>query len=194
MADDAQSRLPLLFLDVDGPVLPFAAAPTDELRDDVMDSQLARLDRSLGPRLLALPCRLIWATAWEDDANTEIAPRIGLGRLPVVAWPDWSDERVREDTWFGLHWKTRTLVEWAAGRDFAWVDDEITEPDRDWVAEHHAGRALLHRVDSSSGLADDDFLALEKWLKNPPDPTPAAGIGDRGSSAGCRDHDDSRSV
>lgn len=165
MADDA--RLPLLFLDVDGPVLPFAAVPTVELSDDVTDSYLARLDRSLGPRLLALPCRLIWATAWEQDANIEIAPRIGLGELPVVCWPDPTDEDAPEDSWFGLHWKTRTLVDWAAGRDFAWVDDEITQPDRQWVAEHHAGRALLHRVESTRGLTDDDFRALDEWLKSP---------------------------
>lgn len=163
MADDARS--PLLFLDVDGPVLPFGGGSAEEPWDDVVDSQLARLSRTTGLRLLALPCRLVWATAWEEDANTEIAPRIGLGELPVVIWPDFSDERAREDTWLGLHWKTRTLVHWAAGRDFAWVDDEITDADREWVAEHHTGRALLHRVDSTSGLTDDDFSALDEWLK-----------------------------
>jgi len=167
MADDADP--PLLFLDVDGPVLPFGADVTDvtvdDLWDDVMESQLARLDHALGLRLLALPCRLVWATAWEDGANAEIAPRIGLGELPVVIWPAPSDDRAREDAWSGLHWKTRTLVDWAAGRDFAWVDDEITEADREWVAEHHTGRALLHRVDPSRGLTDDDFAALDEWLK-----------------------------
>ena len=102
---------PLLFLDVDGPVLPFAAATEDELWDDVLDAQLARLSPTLGHRLLALPCRLVWATAWEEDANTEIAPRIGLRELPVVYWPASSEERAHEGVWFGLHWKTRSLVD-----------------------------------------------------------------------------------
>ena len=163
MADGAQ--FPLLFLDVDGPVLPFGAGPVGMPWDDAIDARLARLNHSLGRRLAALPCRLVWATAWEEDANVEIAPRIGLPELPVVFWPESSDEREREDTWFGLHWKTRALASWAAGRSFVWVDDEVTDADREWVSEHHAGRALLHRVDSSRGLSDEDFIALDEWLR-----------------------------
>lgn len=164
MVDDV--KLPLLFLDVDGPLLPFTERPVgSDPWDDIVDLQVARLDRSLGARLAALPCRLVWATAWEEDANTQIAPRLGLPELPVVFWPESSDVRAREDAWFGLHWKTRTLVDCAAGRDFAWVDDEITEADREWVSANHAGRALLHHVDSSRGLTDGDFAALDKWLR-----------------------------
>ncbi len=33
-----------------------------------------------------------------------------------------------------MHWKTRRLVQWAAGRRFVWADDEITDTDRMWVA------------------------------------------------------------
>ena len=47
----------------------------------------------------------------------------------------------------------------------AWVDDEITEADREWVAKHHSGRALLHRVDPSHGLTDEDFTVLDGWLR-----------------------------
>ena len=156
---------PLLFLDVDGPLLPFGEGPEYEGRDTTPDSRLARLASEVGRRLAALPCDLVWATAWEDEANTEIAPRIGLPRLLVVNWPASSDEREREDEWFGLHWKTRFLVTWAAGRPFAWVDDEITNADRDWVSAHHGGRALLHHVESFRGLADEDFTALDQWLR-----------------------------
>src|SRR5579859_7214416 len=111
MTGDA--ALPLLFLDVDGVVLPIGA-DLDELGVD------------LGRQLAALPAELVWATAWEHDANDELAPRLGLPALPVVEWPDASDERDAQDAYFGLHWKTRALVEWAAGRDFAWADDEVT--------------------------------------------------------------------
>ncbi len=52
----------------------------------------------------------------------------------------------------------------AAGRPFVWVDDEITGADRAWVAAHHSGRALLHRVDPRDGLTDTDFEALAEWL------------------------------
>lgn len=163
MADEA--HLPLVFLDVDGTVLPFAPEPVTEPWTDVLDAMLAGLSTSLGLRLAALPGLLVWATGWEDDANLEISPRIGLPELPVVIWPDVADEHQREDDWFGLHWKTRTLVDWAQGRDFVWVDDEITDADREWVARVHSGRALLHHVDSDRGLSDHDFAALDEWLR-----------------------------
>ncbi|MCP2321236.1 hypothetical protein APR12_006626 [Nocardia amikacinitolerans] len=161
----SRSQRPLLFLDVDGPLLPFGEDPKNHPRDVVPDSRLSRLGPELGRRLAALPCELVWATTWEDEANTEITPRIGLPRLPVVRWPDSSAEHEREDRWFGLCWKTRTLVDWAAGRPFAWIDDEITDADRSWVSTHHPGRALLHHVEPFRGLGDGDFAALDQWLR-----------------------------
>ena len=101
----------------------------------------------------------------ELQANAEVAPRLGLPQLPVVTWPEPSDEHERENRWFGLHWKTRTVVAWAAGRSFAWVDDEIADADRDWVSAHHHGRALPHHVVSSRGLTDGDFATLDHWLR-----------------------------
>jgi hypothetical protein len=47
------------------------------------------------------------------------------------------------------------------GRPFAWVDDEITDADRDWVSTHHPARAILHRVASSRSLTDQDFAVLD---------------------------------
>jgi len=156
---------PLLFLDVDGPLLPFGSGPKHEPSGAGPHAHLARLDPRIGPQLAALPCALVWATTWEDDANAEIAPRLGLPPLPVVNWPQATSEQEHEDRWFGLCWKTRTLAAWADGRPFAWVDDEITDADRDWIHAHHHGPALLHHVASSKGLTDDDFTALDQWLR-----------------------------
>jgi hypothetical protein len=99
-----------------------------------------------------------------DEANECIAPWLGLPELPVVAWPEpaYDDALDRRD---GLHWKTRPLADRAAGRTFVWVDDEITAADRAWVAAHHPGQALLHRVDPTEGLTDADFAALDAWLR-----------------------------
>ncbi|MFD9740370.1 hypothetical protein [Umezawaea sp. NPDC059074] len=66
----------------------------------------------------------------------------------------------------GLHWKTLALVEWAGGRPFAWVDDESADTDRAWVAAHHPGPALLHRVDPRHGLRDADYATLGAWLRD----------------------------
>ncbi|MEU0984719.1 HAD domain-containing protein [Streptomyces griseus] len=158
-------KLPLLFLDVDGPLLAFGDGPQREPSGTATDSHLRRLDPRVGPRHAALPCELVWATTWEEAANTDIAPRLGLPPLPVVTWPETSAAHAREDKWFGLHWKTRTLVAWADGRPFVWVDDEITDADRDWVSTHHPTPALLHRIASSLGLTNEDFADLDQWLR-----------------------------
>lgn len=104
--NDHEGR-PLLLLDVDGPLLPFGDGLRSEPVGPASDSHLARLDPQVGPRLVALSCDLVWATTWEDEANAEIAPRLGLPQLPVVYWPDPSAAQEHEDQWFGLHWKTR---------------------------------------------------------------------------------------
>src|SRR5690606_4003047 len=103
---------PVLFLDVDGPLLPLGGDPDSGTRDTAPDSYLGRLTPELGQRLTALSCDLAWATTWEDDANLDIAPRIGLPHLPVVHWPEPSVAEELEDRWFGLCWKTRILVRW----------------------------------------------------------------------------------
>ena len=166
----------LLFLDVDGTLLPFGAGPyrvyeagggVSEAAGPLAEAVaghplLPRVDPALGARLASLGCELVWATTWMDDANTCLAPWLGLPRLPLVDWPD-SDEGPA-----GLHWKTRPLVSWAGGRPFVWVDDEITDADRHWVAGQHPERALLHRVDHREGLTEGDFAVLEEWLGTDP--------------------------
>ncbi|WP_329411306.1 hypothetical protein OG802_16440 [Streptomyces sp. NBC_00704] len=199
----------LLFLDVDGTLIPFGGtAPHPEYGPpSPAHPLLSRLDPSLGPRLLALGCELTWATTWGDDANTLLAPRLGLPVLPVVAWPDEAtppteppagssveppaeppaeppveprveppaepsagssagDERGRQAA-DGVHWKTRPLVSLAAGRPFVWLDDEITDADRAWVAARHPAPALLYRVHPAHALRAADLAAVAEWIAGP---------------------------
>ncbi|MET9411401.1 HAD domain-containing protein [Streptomyces sp. NPDC002935] len=163
-------RRPLLFLDVDGPLIPFGPSPgREQLPYSGADSSpdqgnplLGRLDESVGPRLMALGCELVWASTWMYEANESVGPRLGLPWLPVVEWPETSSA---DDGPRGLHWKTRTLVEWADRRPFIWVDDEISAMDRLWVAAQHEGPSLLHRVDPAVGLDEQDFSVLADWLR-----------------------------
>ncbi|MFC9424982.1 HAD domain-containing protein [Streptomyces sp. NPDC056987] len=163
---------PLLLIDVDGPLNPYAALseprPPHGYTAHVMRPSAwpypqpltVLLNPEHGTELLALAGRyeLVWATTWEGDANEWIGPHLGLPELPYISWPETHGRTPR-----GTFWKTRYVLEYAAGRPFAWVDDEITPYDREWVEREHLTPALLLRVDPGIGLTRPDFEALARW-------------------------------
>ncbi|MEV6179359.1 hypothetical protein [Streptomyces sp. NPDC052015] len=165
-------RRPLLYLDVDGPLNPYAAKPERRPAGYTTIRAAVRPGRPLrvwlhpghGAALLALPYELYWATTWMGEANRWIAPVIGLPELPYV---DFGERlfAVRDDL---VHWKTEVLVAHAAGRPFAWVDDEQSPADQAYVARHHPAAALLHHVNPRIGLRDPDFAALTAFAKELP--------------------------
>ncbi|MFI1441943.1 hypothetical protein [Streptomyces fructofermentans] len=177
---------PLLFLDVDGPLNPYAAGPEacsegwiilavprEATAADGRGSRSAgrlpsriRLSPEHGRRLLGLGFELCWATSWMDDANRWIAPALGLPRLPFVDF----GPALFQDRPDGVHWKTGPLVDHADGRPFVWVDDEQSSPDQAYVTARHRGPALLHHVNPRIGLREDDFRALVDFAGDLGDP------------------------
>jgi hypothetical protein len=165
---------PLLLIDIDGPLNPYAALsrrrpPHGYRRHRMRPTGWTEgpplpvlLNPEHGSELLALAGRyeLVWATTWKDEANEWIGPHLGLPPLPYIDWP-----LMHGDAPDGTYWKTQYIVRYAAGRPFAWVDDEITALDRAWVAAHHPVRALLLPVDPWVGLVRPDFDALAEWAE-----------------------------
>ncbi|MER8237545.1 HAD domain-containing protein [Streptomyces sp. NPDC094049] len=162
---------PLLLIDVDGPLNPYAAQRerrpagygTHRMRPtDWTGAKPLRvwLHPGHGEELLALAgaYELVWATTWKDEANRWIGPRLGLPELPFVDWPQMHGRAPA-----GTFWKTQYLLEYAAGRPFAWIDDDITPYDREYVERNHLAAALLLRVDERIGLTRPDFDALAEW-------------------------------
>ncbi|MEU5812023.1 HAD domain-containing protein [Streptomyces sp. NPDC047718] len=166
---------PLLLIDVDGPLNPYAAQPqrrpagyaTHRMRPTGWTEAESRkplrvwLNPAHGAALLALAgsYELVWATTWKDEANDWIGPHLGLPRLPFIDWPQMHGRAPR-----GTFWKTQYVLDYAGEREFAWVDDDITDLDREYVDQRHPFRALLMRIDERIGLARPDFEKLAEWV------------------------------
>ncbi|MFE7712763.1 hypothetical protein ACFU6I_45170 [Streptomyces sp. NPDC057486] len=162
----------LLLIDIDGPLNPYAALSRRRIPDGYTRHRMRPTGWTVGPalpvllnpahgaELLALAGRydLVWATTWEGEANEWIGPHLGLPPLPYIDWP-----AMHGSAPDGTLWKTQYVVEYAAGRPFAWVDDEITERDRAWIARQGPGRSLLLQIDPRIGLERADFDALARW-------------------------------
>ncbi|GII36320.1 HAD domain-containing protein [Planotetraspora phitsanulokensis] len=157
---------PLLLLDVDGVLNPSRRSSLRYRRHIcVVDGGLYKLllDRRHGPQLLSLArdtgAELVWATTWEEHANVEIAPRVGLPRLPVI--------RVTGDpvSKAGEHFKTGAVADYVDGRPFVWFDDGLTTADHDYLRAHEGvDDFLLVHVDARHGLGEDHLTQAREWL------------------------------
>lgn len=159
---------PLLLIDVDGPLNPYAAKAqrrpeTHRMRPTGWNGGRPLrvwLNPGHGEELLTLAeaYELVWATTWKGEANEWIGPQLGLPELPYIDWPKmhgWAPG--------GTFWKTQYVLEYAAGRPFAWIDDDITAYDRARVEREYLAAALLLHVDPRIGLIRPDFDVLADW-------------------------------
>lgn len=158
---------PLLVLDVDGVLNPSGPRSRPEppwvTFADGWTGEPVALNPRHGERLQALSkrtgCELVWATSWEERANEEVAPRLGLPDLPVIAVgtePPGLDH--------GVLWKTGHIAAYAAGRPLVWLDDHPGDLDSGFLAAHGAPDHLIIVVDPEVGLQDRHLDQAGRWL------------------------------
>lgn len=114
---------------------------------------------------------LVWCTTWEHQANTEIGPRIGLDKLPVIEFGKYLP---KEPPVPGLHYKTAVITAYSVAhrRPFAWVDDEV-DPVKDglYFAKWGMHPFLAMKIDPSMGLEEKHFVELREWAEGVRDGT-----------------------
>ena len=97
--------------------------------------------------------QLVWATHWNEDANTHVAPLITLPQLPVVVTPAYP------------RLKAPALIEWSAGRPLAWFDDESREVETAIRSAAECGQPFLGVLtDPKTGLMIKHVKQAREWL------------------------------
>jgi hypothetical protein len=140
-------RRPLLFLDVDGVLNPYGA-----IRDPARftahhlfpGEEPVLIDPAHGALIDQLRGMfdVVWATSWKEQANTLLAPLLGIPVMPVAQMPEPPFQPAA---------KVPVLAAYARGRAAAWIDDLHPVQARTWAASRPAPTLLL-TADPATGL------------------------------------------
>ena len=140
-------ELPLLLLDVDGVLNPFAALgcpPGYQELDLFPGEDPVRLCVAHGGwlRELASQFRVVWATAWMTEANRLLAPRLGMPELPFITFPPITFQPLD---------KLPAVISFVADLPFVWIDDALEPEAHEW-ADRRRAPTLLIDADPAVGL------------------------------------------
>ena len=152
-------ELPLLLLDVDGVVCPLGKTAVDQVAIAGAYANLSH-HRLLPAWLaeLAEAFELVWATTWEDDANTILSPLLGLPDLPVIGFKGTAVGP-------GETVKLPAVRRFVGNRAFAWVDDRLGVDAIAWAA-HRPVATFLRDIDPAAGLTRHDIDALLEFVRS----------------------------
>jgi hypothetical protein len=158
---------PLILVDVDGVLNPARSDAGGYRRHWAFPRGVAHrllLNSSHGQMLTdlaeAADAELVWASYWQNQANTWIAPRIGLPSLRFVPIP--TPWRPRARSSLG-QWKARHVAAWIGQTPFVWLEDNPGVP-RHLARQPGLGRHLVVAVDPAIGLTHQHIGRARMWL------------------------------
>jgi hypothetical protein len=148
---------PLLLLDIDGVLNPYAApeCPAD-YREHVLfpGEEPIRVRGAHAGWLKELSARfdIVWASGWGEDARV-LERLYSVARLPSVPFPPVP---------FGFAEKLAAVDAYVGERSVAWVDDLIDDRAYAWASRRLAPTLLLS-TDPAVGLERDHIETLLAW-------------------------------
>jgi hypothetical protein len=153
--------VPVLLLDLDGVLNPFAAANCpDGFQERVLfeGEEPVRFSPQHGDwiRELAEAGDLTWATGWGADANEFYLPLLGVEQLPFVEFPPIP---------FEPELKVPAIDAMVGDRPAAWIDDNHTAAGRRWSADRTAP-TLLVPIDPATGWVRANVDEVLDWVRN----------------------------
>ena len=152
------STAPVLLLDLDGVLNPFAApvCPDGYLEREFFAGEGPErycVAHGAWIRELAAAGELWWATGWGENANEIYLPLLAVEPLPVVRFPPVP---------FEPELKVPAVAAVVGDRPAAWIDDNHTEVGRRWAAERSAS-TLLVSIDPAVGWTRADVDRVLGW-------------------------------
>jgi hypothetical protein len=153
-----QDTRPILLVDVDGVLNPWEAeyVPAGYAEFEFFPGERVMLCPAHGELLtsLAESFELVWATAWEHNANRLICPVLGLPDLPVVEFP-----LSGRDLFFR---KLPSVIEAVGDRPCAWIDDVHLPDHYEWARERSIP-TLIVDIDPAEGFTRAVAEHLARW-------------------------------
>jgi hypothetical protein len=158
----ANSRRPLLLVDVDGVISLFGFALDERPvgRFLMVDGIAHFLSGTAGDHLreLSAAYELAWCTGWEEKANDYLPRALGLdGPLSYIPLSGHALPRA--------HWKLAGIdANVEADRPLAWIDDAHDDACTAWAAAR-PGPTLLVAADPPTGITAEHVAALRDWAR-----------------------------
>ena len=154
--------LPLLLLDVDGVLNPYAApaCPSGYTEHEFFPGEdPVRVCAAHGRWLRELAARfeLVWATAWGAEANRLLAPLLQLPELPVIRFPP-APFQPRD--------KLPPVIGYAGHRPLTWLDDQLSPEAHAWAARRPTPTLLID-ISPAEGLTRAVVDQSLRWAASP---------------------------
>ncbi|HEY8302280.1 MAG TPA: HAD domain-containing protein [Jatrophihabitans sp.] len=169
---------PVWLLDIDGVVNALARGPVAgswpaaDWAQHVVRADIPGSGRMVLPIFVAQPvvdfvtrvhrsgaAEVIWHSTWREAAVSDLAPTLGLPRLPISHAPEWTQRP--PDRWWKLPAAQRVLE---AGRRLVWTDDDIAVVPDQVAGLATRADALLISPDPQTGLTADHLAAIADFL------------------------------